>query len=217
MADEKATLLEQMAQYLSVFETEKLVNAVKRALEIGVSPPEMVIALSKGMTIVGQKFEAKEYFIPDLLMAAETMNAAMEVLQPHLAVGKAAATGKAVIGTVKDDIHDIGKNILVNFMKSAGFEVHDIGVDVQTEGFVEAVKNTNADILGMSCLMSTTMTAIPLVIDAIKAAGLRDKVRIILGGAPITEEYGKSVGADGVTNDAVQGVRIMEQWMKEKH
>ncbi len=212
----KEDLLQRVSEQIVAYEADKLVEAVKNALEHNVPSYEIVLAMSRGMLVVGRKFEDKEYFLPDLLMAAEAMKTAMDVLGPYVTKARATATGKVLIGTVEGDIHDIGKNIVVIFLKSAGFEVHDLGTDVSVEKFIEEAKVVNPDILGMSGLMSTSMPVMGEVIEALKREGLRDGMKVLIGGAPVTDDFGKRVGADAATNEAISGIRIMEKWMKEK-
>jgi len=209
-------LLQQVSEQIVAYDADKLIESVKNALEHNVPSYEIVLAMSKGMQVVGHKFEDKEYFLPDLLMAAEAMKTAMDVLGPYVTTAKATATGKVLIGTVEGDIHDIGKNIVVIFLKSAGFEVYDLGTDVPAKRFIEEAKAVNPDILGMSGLLSTSLPAMGEVIEALKREGMRGRMKVLLGGSPVTDDFGKRVGADATTNEAISGIRIMENWMKEK-
>jgi len=209
-------LLQKISEQIVVYDSDKLVESTRRALEEGVPTNDIVLALSRGLAVVGQKYEDREYYLTDLLMAAEAMKAAMEVLGPHISAGGAAATGKVLVGTVEGDIHDIGKNIAVMFLKSTGFEVNDLGADVPAARFVEGVRTFHPDILGLSGLMSTSMPVMTDVLEALKREGLRDGLKVMLGGAPITEDFGRKVGADGTSNEALSGVRMMEQWMSKK-
>lgn len=162
--------------------------------------------LVPGLREVGIKFENKEYFLSDLLFAADIMNTSMEILNPILerTVEKMPSTGKLVMGTVKEDIHDIGKNIFITLMKASGFEVHDLGVDVPAEKFVEKVEEVNPDVVGMSALLSTTAQYFKVVIDRLKESGLRDKVFVMIGGPPLVTA--EEVGADVYCNNAFQGM-----------
>ena len=209
-------MLQQVSEQIVAYDADKLIESVKNALEHNVPSYEIVLAMSKGMQVVGHKFEDKEYFLPDLLMAAEAMKTAMDVLGPYVTTAKATATGKVLIGTVEGDIHDIGKNIVVIFLKSAGFEVYDLGTDVPAKRFIEEAKAVNPDILGMSGLLSTSLPAMGEVIEALKREGMRGRMKVLLGGSPVTDDFGKRVGADATTNEAISGIRIMENWMKEK-
>ena len=147
-------------------------------------------------------------------MAGEVMKEGMKVLEPYLRGSEIRKIGKVVIGTVRGDLHDIGKNIVATLLSAAGFEVIDLGVDVPPEKFVEAVKEHNPDIIGMSALLTTTMIEMENVIKALKEAGLRNRVKIIIGGAPITREFAEKIGADAAARDAVEGVNICKSWVK---
>lgn len=187
------------------------------AIEAGIPAYDVVMkGMSKGMEVVGEKYERNEYFLAELIMAGEVMKEGMKVLEPHLKSSEMKKVGKVVIGTVRGDLHDIGKNIVVTLLSAAGFDVIDLGVDVPPEKFVEAVKEYKPDILGMSALLTTTMIEMENVIKALKEAGLRDKVKIIIGGAPITKEYADKIGADAAARDAVEGVNICKTWMTGK-
>lgn len=189
-------------------------KACKDAIESGIPAYRAITeGMSKGMEIVGQKYEANEYFLAELIMAGETMKEGTKVLEPHLKAGDVKAIGKVAIGTVRGDLHDIGKNVVVTLLGAAGFDIVDLGVDVPAEKFVEAVKDSNPDIVGMSALLTTTMVEMETTIKALRKAGLRRKVKIIIGGAPITQEYAKKIGADAAARDAVEGVNICKSWV----
>ena len=192
-------------------------KAAEEALAAGIPAYKAVIdGMAKGMEIVGQKYEDGEYFLAELIMAGETMKEGMAVLEPHLKVGDIKTAGKVVIGTVRGDLHDIGKNVVATLLKAANFEVIDLGVDISAEQFIETVKKENPDILAMSALLTTTMIEMENVMKALEKEGLRDKVKVIIGGAPITPEYAKKIGADAAAKDAVEGVRICTEWTKDK-
>jgi len=192
-------------------------EACKEAVDAGIPAYKAVTdGMAKGMEIVGEKYENGDYFLAELIMAGETMKEGMKVLEPYLKGGEVKKVGKVVIGTVRGDLHDIGKNIVVTLLNAAGFEVVDLGVDVSPEKFVEAVKQNNPDIVGMSALLTTTMIEMENIIKALKEAGLRDKVKIIIGGAPITQEYAEKIGADAAARDAVEGVNICKSWVVNK-
>lgn len=187
------------------------------AIEAGIPAYDVVMkGMSKGMEVVGEKYERNEYFLAELIMAGEVMKEGMKVLEPHLKSSEMKKVGKVVIGTVRGDLHDIGKNIVVTLLSAAGFDVIDLGVDVPPEKFVEAVKEYKPDIVGMSALLTTTMIEMENVVRALKEAGLRNKVKIIIGGAPITKEYAEKIGADAAARDAVEGVNICKTWMTGK-
>ena len=160
------------------------------------------------MAEVGQLFEDGEYFVPELLAAARAMQGGLELLKPYLADEDVEPIGKVVTGTVKGDLHDIGKNLVGMMLKGAGFEIVDLGSDVSPEKFVEAVKESGAQIVAMSALLTTTMSNMPVTIKAFEDAGIRDSVKIFVGGAPLTEEYAKKIGADGFAPDASQAAKM---------
>jgi 5-methyltetrahydrofolate--homocysteine methyltransferase len=155
---------------------------------------------------VGQLFEEGEYFVPEMLIAARAMQGGLLILKPFLAEGDVHSPGKVVIGTVKGDLHDIGKNLVAMMLEGSAFEIVDLGTDVSPEKFVEAVQTSGADIVAMSALLTTTMPNMTAVIEALKEAGLRDKVKIMVGGAPLTQDYASKIGADGYAADANQAV-----------
>jgi 5-methyltetrahydrofolate--homocysteine methyltransferase len=160
------------------------------------------------MTEVGRLFEEGEKFVPEMLISARAMQAGMEILKPHLAEAGVETLGKAVIGTVAGDLHDIGKNLVEMMLEGTGFEIIDLGTDVSAEKFVDAVRENKPGIVGMSALLTTTMTAIPITIEALAEAGLRDQVKVIIGGAPITQDFADRVGADGFASDAGSASRV---------
>lgn len=164
--------------------------------------------LIAGMDIVGEKMEAEDMFIPEVLMSAKAMSAGLEVLKPHLAEDESNGRGKVVIGTVQGDLHDIGKNLVKMLIEGAGFEVIDLGTNVETEKFISTAKENNADIIALSALLTTTMPVMKDIVDGLESAGIRDKVKVLVGGAPVTEEYAKEIGADGYGSDAGSAVRI---------
>jgi len=180
--------------------TQKLVDA-------GVTPKQILDeGLIAGMSVAGEKFKNGEYFVPEILVAARAMKASMEILRPLLVATDVQPIGTMVIGTVHGDLHDIGKNLVAMMMEGAGFKVVDLGVDVSAEKFIEAAKEHNAQIVGMSALLTTTMTYIPEVIKAFDEAGLRPKVKLIVGGAPVTQEWANQIGADAYAPDAATAV-----------
>lgn len=164
--------------------------------------------LIAGMNIVGNKMEAEEMFIPEVLMSAKAMSSGVEILKPQLTEEENVASGIMVLGTVQGDLHDIGKNLVKMLMEGAGFSVIDLGTDVAPATFVEAIKEHDADVVGMSALLTTTMPKMKETLEAIEKAGLRDQVKVLVGGAPVTENYAKEIGADGYGYDAGSAVRI---------
>eukprot|EP01106_Pelomyxa_sp_JSP_P010475 TRINITY_DN2784_c0_g1_i12.p1 TRINITY_DN2784_c0_g1~~TRINITY_DN2784_c0_g1_i12.p1 ORF type:complete len:251 (-),score=151.80 TRINITY_DN2784_c0_g1_i12:87-734(-) len=184
--------------------------AVKAALALSI-PPATIIndSLIRAMAEVGRLFEISEYFVPELLISARAMKQCMALLKPHLtASDRASKSIKVAIGTVKGDIHDIGKNLVGSMLEGYGFEVMDLGADVAPEKFVEAVKTGGAEVVGMSALLTTTMPTMADVITSLKAAGIRDKCKVLVGGAPVTAAYAKQIGADGYSPDASSAARL---------
>jgi len=203
----------EIKRQLIEFDIDGIKVNVQKALDEGVAPLKIVNALGDAMKDVGDKYESGEFFFSELIMAGETMKEAMEVLKPAMTADDVKSKGKVVIGTVKGDLHDIGKDLVVSLLVAAGIEVIDVGVDVPAEKFVEAVKNEGATVVGLSALLSTTITYTKEVVEALKAAGVRDQVRIIVGGAAATDELAKEMGADACAADAVLGVRMVENWL----
>jgi len=177
--------------------------ATRKAIDDGMSPKEILDdGLIAGMDIVGRDFKAGDLFIPEVLLCARAMHAGLKILRPLLAESGVPVQGKLVIGTVAGDLHDIGKNLVSMMFQGAGFEVIDLGTNVPPEKFVETVRAENADLVGMSALLTTTMPSMKATIDAFIQAGLRDKVKVLIGGAPVTAEYSEDIGADGFAPDA---------------
>ena len=184
---------------------------IEMALARGISVHDVINkGLTAGMEIVGQKFEAKEYFIPDMLASAEAVGAAMEILEPHLAESGVKPKGKIIIATVKGDLHDIGKNIVSILLRGAGYTVKDIGNDVEPQAIVAAVREEKPQFLGLSALLVSTMIHMRDTIYALAENGLREEVKIIIGGAPVSEDFAKSIGADGYGADGFAAVRVVE-------
>jgi 5-methyltetrahydrofolate--homocysteine methyltransferase len=184
-------------------------NAValtSQLIEAGASPQRILNeGLIAGMSEVGELFKEGEYFVPEMLIAARAMKSALEILRPQLVDTGVKPIGTVVLGTVRGDLHDIGKNLTGMFLEGAGFQVIDLGVDVSADKFIAAVKEHKAELLGMSALLTTTMTYTAEVIRALQAANLRDQVKVIVGGAPITEEWANQIGADAFALDAASG------------
>jgi len=189
-------------------------KAAQDSLAAGVPPQKIVTdGIGEGMNIVGKKFELSEYFLSELIVAGEIAKEITQLLQPHLKGAEIKKRGKVVVGTVRGDLHDIGKNIVAMMLETAGFEVIDLGSDVPAEAFVDAARKYNPDIIGMSALLTVTMTEMANVIEQLKKSGLRNKVKVIVGGAPLTEDYARSIGADAFGRDAVQGTEICKSWV----
>jgi len=184
---------------------------VKAALAEGIGAEEILTqALVAPMDEVGQRFEEGDLFVPEMLIAARAMQAGLKILKPHLAKADVKAAGKVAIGTVKGDLHDIGKNLVAMMLEGAGFEVNDLGVDVSPEAFVKAAQD-GAQLIGMSALLTTTMSNMEVTVRALKAAGLRETVKVFIGGAPVTQEYANKIGADGFASDASSATRMARQ------
>jgi 5-methyltetrahydrofolate--homocysteine methyltransferase len=180
---------------------------VKDELNAG-TPPEKILneALIAAMDEVGARFERGDFFVPEMLIAARAMQAGLTLLKPHLAEGDIRSAGKVAIGTVKGDLHDIGKNLVAMMLEGAGFEVNDLGVDVTPDKFVNAAKD-GAQIIGMSALLTTTMSSMELTVKALEEAGLRGQVKVIIGGAPVTQDFADRIGADAFAPDASSATR----------
>jgi 5-methyltetrahydrofolate--homocysteine methyltransferase len=200
-------LLGKMAESLIAGNIDEVVNLTKEALDGGAAPSDVLDqGLLAGMDIVGQRFKAEEMFIPEVLRCAKCMHGAMEILRPLLAETGAESIGTLVIGTVKGDLHDIGKNLVGMMFEGAGFEVVDLGIDKEPQEFVDAIKEHKAKLIGMSALLTTTMPKIGETINAINEAGIRDQVKILVGGAPITAAFAEEIGADGYASNAASAV-----------
>jgi 5-methyltetrahydrofolate--homocysteine methyltransferase len=172
--------------------------------------PESILydGLLPGMAVVGDRFEKGEYFIPEMLLAARSLNAGLDLLRPLLTDAQMKPTGKVVLGTVKGDIHDIGKNLVAVMMQGAGFQVIDAGVDVPPERFVELIREHEPDIVGLSALLTTTMPSMEDTMEVLKSENVRDKVKVLIGGAPVTQEYAMRIGADGFGRNATVAAQI---------
>jgi 5-methyltetrahydrofolate--homocysteine methyltransferase len=206
------TDLSLLAQAIDQGDREKTVELTKATLEAGANPQEIIAqGLQAGMAAVGEKFSSGEYFLPDMLMAARAMKAALEVLAPALEQTGIPTIGKVVIGTVEGDMHDIGKNVVATFLSGNGFEVFDLGLNVPVQKFIDEVKEKKADILGMSALLTTTMPVMGKVIKLLEEAGLRSSVKVVVGGAPVTQDYASYIGADGYAHDGGRAVPVCKQ------
>ena len=203
-------MTERSALFIAVLEgnapeTRSLVQA---ALDDGVDPQELLeLHLIPAMDEVGRLFEENEYFVPELLIAARAMKGALELIRPLLADKGAKPAGRVVIGTVRGDLHDIGKNLVAAMLEGGGFQVIDLGVDATPEKFVDAVREHRPEIIAMSALLTTTMPGMKTTIDLLEESGLRDDVKVMIGGAPITQRYADEIGADGFSDNASSAVR----------
>jgi len=186
---------------------DEVTELTKEALDGGSSPQDILEqGLLAGMEVVGKRFKANEMFIPEVLRCAKCMHGAMEILRPLLAEAGVKTAGTFVIGTVKGDLHDIGKNLVGMMFEGAGFEVIDLGIDLEPQAFIDALKEHKATLFGMSALLTTTMPKMGETINAIEEAGIRDQIKIMIGGAPVTAEYAKEIGADAYASNAASAV-----------
>jgi 5-methyltetrahydrofolate--homocysteine methyltransferase len=191
----------------NLYDIEDMVNT---ALASGESPKALLEAMMAGMKACGDRFETGEFFLPELIGAGDAFKAGMGILAPKLAAGDRVSLGKVVLGTVHGDVHDIGKSLVGFMLSSAGFTVVDIGTNVSTEAFVQAVREHQPHVLGMSALLTTTMLGMEDVIKELKKQGLRDKVKVIIGGGPVSRKYAEDIGADAYGNDAAQAVSLVK-------
>ncbi len=210
VSGEKA-LLEKLRDCVVRFDLEGVRSACLEALEEGIPAERAIIeGLARGMDIVGQLFEDDEYFLPDLVMAAEAMSEGTAILRRHVKKDT-VSRGRVTIGTVRGDIHDIGKNIVKNLLEAAGFSVQDLGVDVSPDTFVRSVK-AGTDIVALSSLLTTTRREMGLIVEALSREDLRSKVKVMVGGASVTQSFAKKIGADGYGEDAIQAVELAKLW-----
>jgi len=209
-----STILEQLQEIIIAGMPKQAKELATQALAEDVAPLVAIEdALNPGMQIVGDKYESGEYFIPDLVMSAEAMKAAMAVFEPELMARKEKrqVLGTVVIGTVEGDIHEIGKSLVATMLAASGFQVHDLGVDVPAATFVKQVQEKDANVVGLSALLTTTMRNQEVVIDALKEAGLRDKVKVVIGGAPASPEWAETIGADAYAENANETVGVVKE------
>ncbi len=191
------------------------IAATREALADGVEPLELITnCMIPAMDEVGNRFECEEYFVPELLLSGRAMKGALELLRPLLTASGIQPAGRVIIGTVKGDLHDIGKNLVASMLEGGGFEVLDLGADVSPERFIEAVKSGNANIVCLSALLTVTMPAMRTTIEALKLAGVRDRVKIMVGGAPVTAQYAAEIGADGYSENASGAVALARTLVK---
>jgi corrinoid protein of di/trimethylamine methyltransferase len=206
-----AEILRKLTDSLVEGEPDETVELTRQALEAGSEPLTIINeGLVPGMNIVGDKFQSGEYFLPHLIIAANGMQQSMALLEPELSARQQVieTAGIVVIGSVAGDIHEIGKSLVATMMSASGFQVYDLGVDVATETFVSKVKETGANLLGLSALLTTTMTVQRQVIEALEEAGIREQVKVMIGGAPVSQEWAETIGADGYAEDAVGAIEL---------
>ena len=201
--------MKQISEAIVQLKWDEIATLTNEAVEAGIPALEIINqGLVPGMTVVGTKFREGEIFLPEVLLSAKTMKTAMEILLPILSQQNASFVGRVAIGTVAGDIHDIGKNIVISMLQGNGFEVMDLGVDITPERFVEVVNNNDLQILGLSALLTSTMPMLDATVEALEKAGLRQKTKVIIGGAPVTQAYADRIGADGYGADAVAAVEL---------
>ncbi len=200
-------ILKELNEAIIEGEFGSVSKIVNRALDASIEPS---VILKEGMIVamseVGKRFEDGEYFVPEMLMAARAMKSGLEILRPHMIRTGVKSAGKVVIASVRGDLHDIGKNLVGMMLEGAGFEIVDMGTDVPTERLIEKLKEEKADILALSALLTTTMPNMKDAIEALKLAGMRENIKVLIGGAPVTEEYARQIGADGFAPDASRAV-----------
>ncbi len=202
-------MLDKIKQSVLAGEMEGIAELTNQALALGIGASEILDqALTPAMDIVGEEYEKGDRYVPEMLVSAETMKRAMTILKPLLLEAEVKARGKVVIGTVEGDLHDIGKDLVAMMLEGAGFEVVNLGEEVTAEEFLKGAKEHEPNIIGMSALLTTTMIHMPEVIEALKQAGLRDKIEVMIGGAPVTQAYADKIGADGYAPDAASATTL---------
>lgn len=204
--------MQEVASAVIAGNRKKVQELVEDALKEGV-PPEKIIneGLLAGMSVIGERFKKNEIFVPEVLVSARAMQVGMDILKPLLTRSSGVIKGKVVIGTVEGDLHDIGKNLVAIMFEGAGYQVIDLGIDVPPDKFVEAIREHNPDIVGMSALLTVTMPQMKVTLDVMEKEGVREKVKVIVGGAPVTEEFAKEIGADGYAPDATSAVELVNR------
>ena len=210
-------IIQEISTFLQKGRAKNVKTLVQQALDEGVNPKEILNdGLLAGMMVVGEKFKNNQVFVPEVLVAARAMSAGIAILEPKLVEVGNEPLGKAVIGTVKGDLHDIGKNLVIMMLKGAGFEIHDIGVDVEASAFIDKAEEIGADIIGMSALLATTMPNMQEVMDVLNERGLRDKYIVMIGGAPVNESFAEQIGADYYTPDAATCAEVAKKAVQER-
>ena len=206
------SVVQDIAENLMKGKANDVKELVQKALDEGVAPGSVLNeGLLAGMSVIGERFKKNEVYVPEVLIAARAMKAGMEILQPQLAAAGVEPVGVAVIGTVKGDLHDIGKNLVGMMLEGAGFKVVDAGIDVEADKFVDAARENNAKVVGVSALLTTTMTNMKAVVDAIKASDIAGKTKVMIGGAPVTQAFCDEIGADGYAPDAASASDLAQQ------
>jgi len=213
--ENKNTLFKKIHDAVVEFEEENCVQYCKQALDMKLDAYEAIMqGLTAGMDTVGELYEKKEYFVPELLLCSDAMYAGLDILKPHVRLGgENKAAGKIILGVVEGDIHDIGKSLVKTMFEAAGWDIFDLGKDVKLDRFVEELKKTDADVVALSALMTTSMLAMPKVIDMVKTE--KPDVRVLVGGAPLNHEIAEKYGADGYATDAISAVQVAKDLMKQ--
>lgn len=205
-------MTKEITQKLVNLEEDDTLDLVKKAVAEGTDPTQLIDSLREAMTIVGEKFAEKVYYLTDMVYAAEIFRLSMEIIEPHIQKTSAEVLGKVLIGTAESDIHDIGKNIVASLLKCAGFEVYDLGVDVPAAKFVEKVKEVQPDIVGISGLLTTSFEPMLKTIELLEKEGVRASIRVMVGGGPVNEEWAEKVKADAYAKDAVECVNLVKKF-----
>ncbi len=213
------SILEEMANAVIKRDTAACIDLANQAIREDIDPLEAIQkGFAKGMEVVGQNFESGKFYLPEMMLAAKAMNAGVDILNPVIAsknLGKVQDKGKVVLATVQGDMHDIGKNILKLIMSTSGFEIIDLGKDVKVDRIISEARDKNADIIGLSALMTTTMTFMQVVIEELSEMDIRDDFKVIVGGAPVTEKWANEIGSDGYAKDAVEAVQVAKGIMNK--
>ena len=204
---------EALATMLAELKEDETLAEVRKALDGGTDPLTLVEGLREGMSDVGRRFEDKEYFLSELIMSAEIFKEAIALVEPHLGAGSGPTKGSVVIGTVKGDIHDIGKNIVATLLRCEGYDVHDLGVDIPPDAFIDKLKETGAQLLALSGLLTLAFDSMKETVDTLAEAGLRDKVKVIIGGGPVNDKVVEFSGADAYGVDASQAVKLASEYL----
>ncbi len=211
-------LIQEIGSKLTMGKSKDVKLLVQQALDEGIDAKDILNdGLLAAMNVIGEKFKNNEVFVPEVLVAARAMNAGISILEPKMLEAGNEPVGKAVVGTVKGDLHDIGKNLVTIMLKGSGFEVIDLGTDVEADTFINTACESNADVICMSALLTTTMPEMGNVIEALKACGMRDKFLVMVGGAPVNQEYADSIGADIYTTDAASCACAAKEAVLKKH
>lgn len=214
MSERRLEILSGLAAAVVEMDEDRAVALAEEALAVGLDPYEAITeGLAKGMDVVSVKYDEEEYFVPEILLCSDAMYAGIEVLKPHLRADQVGTMGRVVIGVIEGDTHDIGKNIVRIMLEAAGFEMHDLGRNVPIARFVEKAREVDADLVALSTLMSTTRDGMRRVVEELRAAGLRDDVKVMIGGPPVSWKYSREIGADAYGGNAAEAVRIARELM----